>query len=325
MERILVVQTAFIGDVVLATPVIEFLNQRFPASQIDILVRKGNESLFDNHPFLNEVILWEKRNHKYLNLVRVMRIVRSKKYSLVINLQRFLSTGLLTVLAGATMTAGFDKNPLSLFFSLRLPHDVNGKHEVERNLYLVKSWGGNDSLIMPKIYPSQLDFSKVEKHIPYICIAPTSVWHTKQWPKNKWVELLDKINQNIDIFLIGSKADYTFCEEIIQKTKRDQTTNLAGQLSLLQSAALMKNAVMNFVNDSAPLHLASAVNAPVSAIFCSTVPEFGFGPLSDKSYVFETREKLSCRPCGLHGKKECPQGHFACSNIAVESLLPAIS
>jgi len=82
---------------------------------------------------------------------------------------------------------------------------------------------------------------------------------------------------------------------------------------------------MNFVNDSAPMHLASAVNAPVTAIFCSTVPSFGFGPLSEKSIVIETKEKLDCRPCGLHGFKACPKGHFKCAySISNEELISSL-
>jgi heptosyltransferase-2 len=87
----------------------------------------------------------------------------------------------------------------------------------------------------------------------------------------------------------------------------------------------MKGAIMNYVNDSAPLHFASAVNAPVTAVFCSTVPAFGFGPLSDVSFVVETDIPLSCRPCGLHGYKACPLGHFNCSIIEKEKLLARIT
>jgi heptosyltransferase-2 len=74
----------------------------------------------------------------------------------------------------------------------------------------------------------------------------------------------------------------------------------------------MKNALRNYVNDSGPLHLTSAMNAPVSAFFCSTIPDFGFGPLSEDAQVIATTENLSCRPCGSHGFKVCPKGHFKC-------------
>ena len=100
---------------------------------------------------------------------------------------------------------------------------------------------------------------------------------------------------------------------------------LCGDLSLLESAALMQDAKMNYVNDSAPMHFASSVNASVTAIFCSTIPDFGFGPRSEKSFVVESLAELTCRPCGLHGKKECPEGHFNCANnIDKEQLLSTI-
>ena len=120
---------------------------------------------------------------------------------------------------------------------------------------------------------------------------------------------------------MGAKGDIPLCEIIKEKTKAQKVEILAGKLSFLESAALMKNARMNFVNDSAPLHFASAMNAPVAAMYCSTVPAFGFGPLSDTSFIFETTEILDCRPCGLHGYKSCPKGHFRCSNIEVDSVV----
>ena len=84
----------------------------------------------------------------------------------------------------------------------------------------------------------------------------------------------------------------------------------------------MQNAKMNYVNDSAPMHIASAMNAPTTAIFCSTIPAFGFGPLSDNSKIVETLEKLDCRPCGIHGYSACPKGHFKCGfGIEIKNVL----
>ena len=105
-------------------------------------------------------------------------------------------------------------------------------------------------------------------------------------------------------------------------SNRSNITNLCGELSFLQTSALMTNATMNYVNDSAPMHMASAMNAPTTAVFCSTVPDFGFGPLSDQTKIAETEEKLECRPCGLHGFKKCPEGHFKCAHsITTNQLL----
>ena len=115
------------------------------------------------------------------------------------------------------------------------------------------------------------------------------------------------------IILLGGKDDKNLCNEIIEGAAIPNGLNLAGELNLLESAALMKNAQRNFVNDSGPLHIASAMNAPVTAFFCSTIPAFGFGPLSEDSIIREV-ENLACRPCGLHGHKACPKGNFKCGN-----------
>jgi heptosyltransferase-2 len=150
----------------------------------------------------------------------------------------------------------------------------------------------------------------------YYCVAPTSVWFTKQWPAEKWIELIKQIVNAADsIYLLGAATDHHVCESIRLTVNDNKVKNLAGALSFLESAALMQNATMNFVNDSAPMHIASAMNAPTTAIYCSTIPEFGFGPLSDISNVVQTLDKeLKCRPCGLHGYKDCPQEHFKCAH-----------
>ncbi len=324
MNKTLIIQTAFIGDVVLATAVVEKLRAYYPDLVIDFLLRKGNESLLAGHPHLRRVIIWNKNNGKYKGLVKIVKEVRREKYDRVINLQRFFSTGLLTVLSGAASTVGFDKNPLSFFFSKSITHRFGTfskpVHEVERNLSLIKNVADNQ-LVRPRLYPSPADFKKVKTKEKYITISPGSIWYTKQWPQDKWVEFLDGVGESYKVFLLGGKNELLLCQKIKDLSRHSNIAIKAGELSFLQSAALMKGAQMNYVNDSAPLHLASAVNAPVTAIFCSTVKEFGFTPLSDNRETLETKEKLSCRPCGLHGKTSCPEGHFKCSNIEVDRLL----
>lgn len=325
MRKILIIQTAFIGDVILATPLIEQLYRHFPEATIDFLLRKGNESLLDNHPYLNQVLIWNKKQQKHKQLFTLLRQIRQEKYDLVLNLQRFLATGLLTAFSGATHRIGFNKNPLSIFFTKKIKHHIgsktNSQHEVERNLSLIHHLC-NNVFVKPKLYPSAADFKKVTTNTPYICIAPTSVWFTKQFPANKWIELIDQLDPIYSIFLLGGPADRKACEAIKIASKHPNIINKAGNLSFLASAALMKNAKMNYVNDSAPLHMASAMNAPVMAVFCSTIPAFGFTPLSDQHQIIETKSDLPCRPCGLHGHSACPKGHFKCAtSIAIKDLI----
>ncbi|MBU0765417.1 MAG: glycosyltransferase family 9 protein [Bacteroidetes bacterium] len=324
MRKILIIQTAFPGDVILATGIAEKLHIRYPDAATDFIVRQGNEGLLQNHPFIRTVYTWQKKEKKYGSLLRISRQIRKERYDAVINVHRFASSGFLTWRSGAKIKAGFGKNPFSFCFTHKAEHHIGiGKHETERNHDLIK-FLTDDTPSKPKLYPSDNDYKKTAKYksAPYICIAPASVWFTKQYPAAKWAEVIRQAGNEYRIYMIGSHEDIAVCNEIINLCRGFQAESLAGSLSFLESAALMRDAVMNFVNDSAPLHIASAMNAQVTAIFCSTVPDFGFGPLSEISSVAEVQEQLDCRPCGLHGKEKCPEGHFRCAyGISAKDVL----
>jgi len=365
MKKILVIQTASIGDVILATALLEKLHHFYPEASLDFLVKKGMEPLFYRHPFIHRVLVWDKSN-KYKNLHDLIHEVRRSKYDVVINVQRFALTGLLTLFSGAKRTIGFDKNPFSLLFTKRVPHEIGpGIHEIRRNQKLIEDLT-DEQAEKPRLYPGQMPDPGSRKPDPilssgighppsgtYYTISPASLWFTKQYPAERWAELIGQMSDESTIYLLGSKSDFELCEEIIRlvftpkspfaalRSQGDllppiasvakqqgragegfpSIVNLAGQLSLLESAALMKGAQMNFTNDSAPMHLASAVNAPVTVVYCSTTPDFGFGPLSDNRTIVEVQSELSCRPCGLHGLNKCPKNHFRCAfDINLEHL-----
>ena len=316
MKRFLIIQTAYIGDVILATPLIENLASNFPDSKIDFLVKKGNEQLLQNHPILSKVFVLDK-SQKIKSIYNLICQFRKEKYHAIFNLHRFTSSGLITLLSRSDKRYGFNKNPFSFAYTFAYDHKIgNGTHEVDRNLKVISAICSTVST-KPKLFPSNSDFDFVSEYKEgfYFCIAPSSVWFTKQVPKQKWVELIQSVSKNsMSIYLLGAQSDQILCEEILIDSGVKRIQNLSGKLSLMQSAALMRDAKMNFVNDSGPLHIASAMNAPVSVFFCSTIPEFGFGPLSDESEIIEVKN-LECRPCGIHGHKACPKGHFKCGNL----------
>ena len=317
MKKFLIIQTAFIGDVILATPLFSELKRIYPEAQIDVLVRKGNQSLLDNNPHINQVFIFDKKENKVKSILHFIKLFRSKKYDEIINLHRFASTGIITAFSGSKSTVGFKKNPLSSLFSRKIDHEIgNGKHEVERNLMCIAHHGAVSKL-RPEIFPSTEDFEivSVYQNEKYFCLAPASVWFTKQLPEHKWIELGQKLSQKGKVFIVGGPSDFDICERIKVEINQENCENLAGKFTFLQSAALFKSAEMNFVNDSGPLHFCSAINAPVTAFFCSTIPAFGFGPLSENSKTIETEENLSCKPCGIHGFKNCPKQHFKCGNL----------
>ncbi len=327
MQKILVIQTAFIGDVVLSTALLESLHKEYPDITLDILVRKGNEALFNNHPFINSVLIWNKKEKKYIHWLQILQQIRNADYDVVINVQRYAATGLWTAFSNAKIKIGFDKNPFSFLFTHKIKHlaEQNGLHEIQKNHELLSAIG-DMTLCKPKLYPSSTDVLKITSFQtkPYICIAPASVWFTKQFPMEQWVKFLNDLVFEGTVYIIGGPGDKRLGDTIIASLPNSQNeiVNLAGQLDFLASAALQAKAVLNYVNDSAPMHFATAVNAPVVAIYCSTIPDFGYGPLSAQSFIVQTQQQLTCRPCGIHGKKACPLGHFSCANtIQMQQLL----
>ena len=334
-KKILIIQTAFIGDVILATSLVEYIKNQHPTNHVDFLLRDGNQSILETNPFIKKLWIWNKSKGKYRSLISLVFGIRKEKYDYAINIQRFFNSGLLTCLSGAKKKIGFKKNPLSIFFTHRIEHRIPDArediflHEVQRNLNLLFPLI-NENMPSAQQLKTKLYFNDKDKKVistlsladDYIVLAPSSVWYTKQWPIEKWDALIKLCHSKFQIILIGAPDD----REYLKPLENNQNTlNLAGNLSLRQSALLMKNAKRVFVNDSAPLHLASSVNAKTTAIFCSTVPDFGYFPLSDDHEVIQLTPRLSCMPCGLHGHSSCPKGHFKCAlNIDEKNVFNTI-
>ncbi len=310
MQRVLFIQTAFIGDAILGTAAVRALHHQ--GFQVDVLVRKGNEIFYQGQPNVNQVWVWDKKN-KWKSWWSLLNSVRNVKYDKIYLAQRFFTMGMFCLLSGASKKIGYSQGWWSQFYNVRIPHRWGDHvHEVQRLMDLVGS---------EKDYKPQLNVSSHAVTLPqedYITISPASVWKTKQAPIAVWQQVLNKYLDK-KVIVLGGPSDVFFLENCLSQLQHPQMVIKAGQYSLLQSGYVMKNAMMNFVNDSGPLHLCSATNAPVTAFFCSTVPAFGFGPLSDNSVVLENNEKLDCRPCGMHGHAQCPKGHFKCGNIIIPS------
>lgn len=337
-KALLIIQTAFIGDTILASSFAREVSREYPEHEIHFLCRYGNQSVLDGLPFIHKLWVWDKRGSKYQSLWRMIKELRQYRFEVVFNLHRHFNSGLVSLCMRAAQTVGFKQNPLSVFYSKkvnhRIPHTVQGKswHEVQRNLQLLQAVKSNYPMpINPKLVRPQLPITEIHRQkvqeykskMPYVVVAPASVWFTKQWEEASYQGLVALLSQRFQVYLIGGPDDHSLCERV---KATSTSVNLCGKLNLLESAALMEEAVRVFVNDSGPLHLASSVNAPSTSFFCATIKEFGYGPLSDDSQVLESPEKLTCRPCGLHGHVSCPQDHFKCAkNITVEMALKTVA
>ena len=328
VSKVLIIQTAFLGDAVLITSLLEKIRIESPKTTIHILIRKGFEDVFKSYPHPNLSKVWSYDKSKKLSSWLTLRKEFAKeKFDHVFVAQRFFGMGLLSLSVGAKKVIGFDKNPLSLFFDEKVKHEFGqGKHEIERNSQLLASWLG------PQVHKPFLDTGHVGK-LPsdlqpkkYLCISPGSVWETKRFPVKKWLDFIRLMPLNLEIVLMGSQAEKHLSDEIEMAFKGTgrNINHACGRFNLQEAMAVYQQSQMSFVNDSGPLHICSAVNTPTVAIFCSTIPAFGFGPLSEKHKIIEVNEKLACRPCGDHGKKTCPEIHFNCANsIDVNQMFQA--
>jgi lipopolysaccharide heptosyltransferase II len=329
-KTILIIQTAFIGDTILASHFARAVKDLYPNSKIHFFLRKGNESVIQGLPTIEKTWVWDKAGGKTKNLMKLISELREIKFDMVFNLHRHFNSGLVSAMMKSPFKAGFKQNPLSMFYTRKINHqipDPRGWHEVQRNLELIPDYkiADNSKIYKPELPIQQKNIDKVSQFVNdnYFVVAPASVWFTKAWSEHKYRELTSELSKMGKVYFIGAPSDKELCDRI--REGFPNTENLCGGLNLLDSAALMKKARRVFVNDSAPLHLASCVNAKTTAVFCSTVPAFGYTPLADDSVVVDVGNELACRPCGLHGYKACPLGHFKCSeDIAINKVLATI-
>ncbi len=328
-SKVLIIQTAFLGDAILITSLLEKIRNQSPETSIHLLVRKGYEEVFTAYTHVNLAHVWSyDKQHKWTSWLWLRRVLFQEKFDQVFVVQRFFGMGLLSLLLGANRVVGFDKNPWSFFFTEKVKHVFgSGQHEIARNSGLLETWLG-PHLFKPFLNPSSISLPQPLVSKEYICISPGSVWETKRFPVAKWIEFIRLLPLNQAIVLMGSSNELDLSDEIEISFKGQGRLiyNETGRHALLVSTYIYQQSLMSFVNDSGPLHLCSAVNVPTVAVYCSTIPAFGFGPLADHKRIIEVGENLTCRPCGDHGKKSCPLGHFHCAQqIDVLFLLKAFN
>ncbi len=330
-QRILVVQTAFPGDVILTLPMIQLLKRSFPSAQIDIVVNVNSADLLKHHPAVSNIFPFDKRgtDSGLKGLRKLSNTLRERKYEIAIVPHRSIRSALIVVFAGIARRVGFDKSAGWFLFTDAV-HYEKSFHEVERNISLLNSIGiHSESREYPQLYPSDEDVKTVDRlfsennfaGVPVIAVAPGTVWNTKRWPAEHFTDLTKKlIKAGHNVVLVGGSADAELCETVRRTVFSPQIISLAGKMSFLQSAELIRRSKLLISNDSAPMHLAVAMQTPVVAIFGATIPGFGFAPYGKYDRVVETLG-LDCRPCSIHGGDECPVKTFYCmKNISAETV-----
>lgn len=318
-ERILIVQTAFLGDIVLSTPVFDAIRELHPNAPVDLLTTPVGVELLESDPRFETLHAFEKRRG-FLGLSSFASTVsqlKKRKYSKVYSLHRSIRTSLLLSLAGIPERIGFCDSKARLLYTRCVKR--KGSHAVERFLSILESdWiREKDSAMLydrAMTLPNVVSFH--EAHVgdsskPTVLVIPGSAWKTKQWHWTNYRAVARQLTEEgFQVILTGSNSEFSLCERI--RADSSDILNVAGKLSLREFAALVFRSQGVICNDSFALHVASAAQIPTVAIFCATSPTFGFGPWKNSHAQVVEKSGLWCKPCRRHGSMECPTGTEHC-------------
>jgi len=320
-RKILIIRLSSLGDVLLTYPLIKLIKDRFPETQIDFLVKEHFADAIRTNPFLNETILFKKENTR---LIR--NLIKEKGYDNIIDLQNNLRSKLL-YLAALTKIFKFKKPTFKkLLFVYTKINLLKNNQSIAK--HYIDTFFRNETINTIPIYfhiPEEVEnraksiIQNQFENEKIIGIAPGAKHYTKRYPVELYKEVVNiLVKKNFNVAIFGGFEDELICKELtIDKSK---TKNFQNNNDLLLTAGLMKNCKVLISNDSGLMHLASLLKIPTVAIFGSTVKEFGFFPIFEKSIIVENPD-LNCRPCSHIGKSECPKKHFKCMNDISPNLI----
>jgi heptosyltransferase-2 len=335
LSRILLVQTAFLGDIVLTTPLLRELKRAHPGSTTTLVTTPLGNALLSGHPAIDEIVIHDKRKKDkgIGGVLRAVRSLRSAHFDIAIAAQRSARTGILVRGSGAPLRIGFEKAAGAWAYTDRVPWNSND-HAVKRYLALAGPAGADPNADPTPSLPVKEDARKrvdallrdqgVSATESLLAVAPGSIWGTKRWTPEGFADVIRQApSLGLRAILTGSPDEEQLCREVARLAGGD-TPVLAGTTGLPELVALIARAQVLVCGDSGPGHVASAVGTPVVAIFGPTVPAFGYTPWGERNAIVE-RLGLECRPCDAHGPQVCPLGHHRCmTEIAATEVVAAL-
>ena len=278
-KKILIVQTAFIGDVILATPLAEAAHQVFEACEVHFMAIPAAVNVLERNPYIHRIWIYDKRARQSGARAwwRLARQLRRENFDIAVVPHRSLRSAALVWLARIPRRLGFDRSAGAALFTEQIHYAE--KHEVERNLDLLRQCGEISSTLKPAVYWDEQDAARagqilqdVSRGRPIVALAPGSVWATKRWPEDRFASLACRLIEayQAEIFLLGGREDAALCQRIHARVGA-HCHDTAGTLTLRQSAALLDRCQVLISNDSAPTHLGVATKCRVLTIFGPTV------------------------------------------------------
>lgn len=328
-HKTLVIRFSSIGDIVLTTPLLRVLRARFPKSQIDYVTRQEYAELIRYNANLNITHLFDASGG-FQRLRELKAKLRRERYDLVIDLHNGLRSKYLRSMPGVGLIVVVDKRIKERTMLVKFKKNIyKDKVSVaDRYIETVKEFGVEDDGKGPEIHiPDEILFGvsgkmgklRLDRFEHVLGLCPFARHATKEWPAERYAWVGGKIakERNTALLIFGGKGDVARSVPFVKALKGtagdERVIDLTGEYSLLESAAAMQFCDAVLSNDSGLMHLATAMQKKVVAVFGSTVEEFGFFPAGRDAKVLE-RKGLYCRPCSHLGLARCPEGHFRCMN-----------
>jgi heptosyltransferase II len=320
-DRILVIHTAFIGDLVLAAGFFAALRKDHPKSEILFLTTKAGAEVYQPNPWNLRIEVYDKRKSDsgIDGFFRTAKKLRTFAPQITYCIHRSLRSALLAKIAGGYLV-GFQESAGSFLFQKKVSR-VNRLFEAEKNISLLEK----SEKFYPKLYSSESDRASVKQLLQgkesFVVINPSSVWATKRWPAERYGELAWRLQSELGIesVIVGSAEDVEVVDRMLQSFKKLAKSadtlplNLAGKTSLGQLKAVLEKSQLVISNDSSPLHIGLAMGKKAVAVFGPTTRSLGFFPYAPEGMAKAVEHSgLNCRPCGLHGHHKCPLHHFRC-------------
>ncbi len=326
LDKILIIRFSSLGDIILASPLVRILRAAYPLARLDFLVKAEYAEILKFNPHLSAVVELKTSDREELRTMK--RRIRDERYDAILDIHNSLRSRYLRFFSGAGKVRVVDKRIARrcalIAFRWNMYRSV--VPVTERYLETVRSFGLHDDGLGPEIYVpeetaasvrSMMEKYRLDRSEAVLGMAPGARHFTKRWPLDRFVDLgvTAAKEGRAKLLIFGSKSEREYCGDVVQQINARLGSaaafNLAGGLSLLETAAALDACRLLITNDSGLMHLASARLRPVVAIFGSTVREFGFFPQGGQDIVLERRE-LACRPCSHIGRESCPRGHFRC-------------
>lgn len=340
-EKILVIQTAFIGDAVLTLPMLKRLKEIYPDSTIDVITTPAASGIFRANPYTYKVYSYDKKglDRSFRSLLKFAREIKKEGYTRLYSPHRSFRTSMLVLLSGVRETYGFSNASVRQVYKNIVFYNAR-HHEVRRNLDLIENGASEtDWRILPEVVSGSEEKKRVseflkniktqegEKNAPVLklaAVAPGSVWMTKRYPREKFLEVINYLlTKQYRVLLIGGNDDAEYCAGIASEFNENVVSS-AGQFSIVETIELLRSCSILISNDSAPTHFGMCADIPVLTIYCSTVADFGFYPYNTKS-TYVSFDDLTCKPCGIHGRRECPIKTFDCAyKLEMKTITGAI-